>query len=284
LFLKPRRIELKTRAILLAVAVVLLVSTARGQDPQATDLRSLGLRSQPLRIVDLPTAGLLPRGAFRVEADVYSDGGLLLTLGVGFARYFNFGISYGGANVIGSDDPVMNPEPAVNLKARLIEETLVLPAVAIGFDSQGYGEYLDDEQRYGEKRYLVKSRGIFAVASKNWDLAGPLSLHGGMSYSLENERDEDPTIFIGLIKSFGGFLDIRAEYDFGYNDNEGECELIESRGYLNAAVVWHVNENFSLSFEVRDIASESRIECDGVEITDLREWNRGLSIIYQGIL
>lgn len=275
---------MKTRAILPAVAVVLLVSIAYGQDPEAADLRSVSLRSQPLRIVDLPTAGLLPRGAFRVEADVYSDGGLLLTLGVGFARYFSFGISYGGANVIGSDDPVMNPEPAVNLKARLIEETLVLPAVAIGFDSQGYGEYLDDEQRYGEKRYLVKSRGIFAVASKNWELVGPLSLHGGINYSLENERDEDPTIFIGLIKSFGGFLDIRAEYDFAFNDNEGECRLIENRGYLNAAVVWHINENFSLSFEVRDIASESRIECDGIEITDLREWNRGLSIIYQGIL
>jgi hypothetical protein len=274
---------LKTRAILLAVAVVMLASGAHGQGPEAADLRSVSLRSQPLRIVDLPTAGLLPRGAFRVEADVYSDGGLLLTLGVGFARYFSFGISYGGANVIGSDDPVMNPEPAVNLKARLIEETYALPAVAIGFDSQGYGEYLDDEQRYGEKRYLVKSRGIFAVASKNWELLGPLSLHGGISYSLENERDEDPTIFIGLIKTFG-FLDARAEYDFALNDNEGECQIIENRGYLNAAVVWHINENFSLSFEVRDIASESRVECDGVEITDLRQWNRGISFIYQGIL
>jgi hypothetical protein len=237
-----------------------------------------------MRIVDLPTAGLLPRGGFRIETDLYSDGGLLLTLGVGFARYFSFGISYGGANIIGSDDPEMNPEPAVFAKARLIEETLVMPAVAVGFDSQGYGEYLDDEERYGEKRYLVKSRGIFAVASKNWELVGPLSLHGGISYSLEDDQDGDPTLFVGLIKSFGSFLDVRGEYDFAYNDNEGECEIIENRGYLNAAVVWHVNENFSLSLEVRDIASESRTECDGVEITDHREWNRGLSIVYHGVL
>jgi hypothetical protein len=235
-------------------------------------------------MVDFPTAGLLPRGAFRVETDVYSQGGVLLSLSVGFARYFTFGISYGGSNVIGSDDPIMNPEPAVHLKARLIDESVLLPAVAIGFDSQGYGEFLDNEDRYGEQRYLVKSRGVFAVASKNWEFIGPLSLHGGLSYSLENDQDNDVTIFIGLIKTFGEFLDVRAEYDFAYNDNEGECELIENRGYLNASLVWHVNENFSLSLEARDIATDSRTECDGIEIDDLREWNRGLSIAFHDFL
>ncbi len=275
---------MKLKALIVAMSCVLISGAVYSQQPDAGGLVAVSLRSQPYKIIDFPTAGLLPRGAFRVETDVYAEGGVLLHLGVGFARYFSFGISYGGSNIIGSDDPVMNPEPAVNLKARIIEESLVLPAVAIGFDSQGYGEYLEDEGKYGEERYIVKSRGLFAVASKNWELIGPLSLHGGVSYSLEDEKDNDPTVFIGLIKSFGGVLDICAEYDFASNDNEGTCAIIENRGYLNAALVWHVSENLSLSIEVRDIATKSRTECDGIEIDDLREWNRGLSITYRDIL
>lgn len=239
---------------------------------------------QPLDVIDLPTAGLLPRAGFRVEADIYAEGGVLVSLDVGFARYFTFGISYGGTNIIGSGDPEMNPEPAVNLRVRLVEESILLPAIAVGFDSQGYGRYLSDKQTYGEKRYLVKSRGIYAVASKNWDVLGPCSLHGGLSYSLENESDGDPTIFLGLIKSFGSVVDIRMEYDFGYNDNEGGCPLADNSGYLNASVVWHLNENFSLAIEARDILAKDGDLCGDRGIKDLRKWNRGISIIYHDFL
>ncbi|MFH1312843.1 MAG: hypothetical protein ABIJ00_06405 [Candidatus Eisenbacteria bacterium] len=270
------------KVIILAVLLVLAASDVLPAPPETGEPAPVGLQAQPVRIVDFPTAGLLPRRGFRIETDIYADGGLLLSLSVGFARYFSFGISYGGYNVIGSDDPVMNPEPAVNLKARLIEESVLTPAIAIGFDSQGYGEFLDDKEKYGEERYLVKSRGVFAVASKNWELLGALSLHGGLSYSLENTADNDLTVFAGLIKSFGGFLDLRAEYDVATNDNEGKWEIVEDRGYLNASVVWHLNENFALSLEVRDVSAKDGLSQDGVE--DLRKWNRGLSIVYYGFL
>ena len=79
-------------------------------------------------------------------------------------------------------------------------------------------------------------------------------------------------------------MDVCGEYDFATNDNEGNCEIIEKRGYLNASLVWHVNENLSLSIEVRDIATKSRTECNGIEIDDLRDWNRGLSITYRDFL
>lgn len=285
---------MKTKAVALAVILVFLGRGAYSAPPEGGQPGPVRIASQPVRIVDFPTAGLLPRGGFRVETDVYADGGVLLAISVGFARYFTFGISYGGSNIIGSDDPVMNPEPAVAVKARIVEESIVLPAVAIGFDSQGYGEYLDDEDRYGEKRYLVKSRGVFAVASKNWDVLGPLSLHGGISYSLENEADNDLTVFVGVIKSFSDFLDIRAEYDVGANDNEGRWQIVEDRGYLNASLVWHVSENLSLGLEVRDIATKDRPprwEEEGsedapemTELEDLRDWNRGLSIVLHGFL
>jgi hypothetical protein len=54
---------------------------------------------------------------------------------------------------------------------------------------------------------------------------------------------------------------------------------VENRGFLNASLVWHVNENFSVALEVRDIATEDKVDAE-----DLREWNRGLSIVYSGML
>lgn len=260
------------KTIIIAITVVLALYIAAGAQTRSTGVVDPALNLQPRNMVDLPTAGLPARAGFYVESDIYSEGGVLVSLGVGFARYFSFGISYGGLGVIGSGDPNMNPEPGVHLKARIIDESFAMPAVAIGFDSQGRGRFVED-------RYLVKSRGVYAVASKNWELIGPLSLHGGISYSLENEDDSDPTLFIGVIKSFSGFLDIVAEYDFGLNDNEGDEPYVENRGFLNASVIWHINENFSIGMEVRDIVTEDKVDAE-----DLRQWNRGLSIEYRGVL
>jgi hypothetical protein len=306
---------LDRKVIVLTVLLILTAQEVLAESPELEDQAPLGLQSQPVRIVDFPTAGLLPRRAFRVEGDIYAEGGVLLSLTMGFARYFSFGVSYGGYNVIGTGDPELNPEPAVNLKVRLLEESLMAPALAIGFDSQGYGKHFDDrvcpqekecdegetcykdaecaQEDLEEDRYLVKSRGIFAVASKNWDLLGPFSLHGGISYSLENGLDNDLTVFIGVIKSFSDFLDVRAEYDFATNDNDSEWQIAEDRGYLNASLVWHVSENLSLGFEVRDIATKKRSGIrkenstssgEVIRLDDLRTWNRGFSIVFRDFL
>jgi len=256
------------------LAVLVCVSLASSQPPDSESTYDVPLSLQPRHMVDFPTAGLPPKGGFYVDADIYGAGGVLIYLGVGFARYFSFGISYGGLRVIGSGDPEMNPRPGVQLKARIVEESFVMPAIALGFDSQGRGVYLDSLDKY-----LIKSRGIYAVASKNWDLLGPFSLHGGLGYSLESENDNSATIFLGAIKTFGDFLDLRAEYDFALNDSWADNPHIANDGILNMSVIWHINTSFSIGLEVRDILTGNKVDID-----DLREWNRGLSIEYRGIL
>ncbi len=260
--------------IVFTLAVLVCVSLASSQSPDSKGTYDVPLSLQPRYMVDFPTAGLPPKGGFYVDADIYGEGGVLFYLGVGFARYFSFGISYGGLRIIGSGDPQMNPQPGVQLKARIVEESFVVPAIALGFDSQGRGAYLDSLDKY-----LIKSRGIYAVASKNWDLLGPFSLHGGLSYSLESDDNNSATIFLGAIKTFGGFLDLRGEYDFAINDSWADNPHISDEGLLNMSVVWHVNPSFSIGLEVRDILSGNKVDFD-----DLREWNRGLSIEYRGIL
>jgi hypothetical protein len=237
-----------------------------------------GRTAQPLKIVDFPTAGLYARGEYGFDMDLYSDGGLLFGVGVGIARYVSFGISFGGIKFIGSGDPEMNPRPEANVRVRVLDEDLYMPAIAVGFDSQGIGKYFDRQERY-----LVKSRGFYAVASKNWDLLGPLSLHGGLSYSLENKVDDDPTLYVGLIKTFADMAEIAVEFDVAANDNRTDATIVEHRGFLNASVGWHVNENLSLSFKVRDIATKDTIDPSG-ELQDERRWNRGFCVTYRAQL
>lgn len=235
--------------------------------------------AQPLRVVDFPTAGLYARGEYGFDMDLYGDGGLLFGVGVGIARFVSFGMSYGGIKFIGSGNPHMNPRPEVNIRVRVLEEGVDLPAIALGFDSQGYGRFFDDKDKYGEERYLVKSRGIYAVASKNWDVLGPFSLHGGISYSLENEIDNDPTIYLGLIKTFQETAEIALEMDLGINDTRGHDSIVERRPYLNASVAWQVTDDFSLAFKVRDIVTKEK---DGE--ADERKWNRGFCLSYRAQL
>ncbi len=241
---------------------------------------------QPVEIVDLPTAGLIPRGGFRIRSDIYADGGVLVFLDVGFTRNFNFGISYGGSNIIGSGDPDLNPRPEVSIRIRILEEEILFPAIAIGFSSQGFGKHIDDTTKCDEKRYLVKSKGIYAVASKNWDILGPLSIHCGFSVSIENDLDDDPTVFVGLMKSLEDIFDVGIEYDLGLNDNEvrsGKCNIVQKRGYLNCNIVWHMADRISLAITARDLVSK-RGTSDNSGIEPMRKWNRGITITYFGFL
>ncbi len=215
----------------------------------------------------------------QVRVYVYGGGGVLTGMSVGFADYLNFGITYGGANVIGTGSVDMNPRPEVNARLRIIQETLVMPAIAIGFDSQGLGGYVDSLDRYEQK-----SRGLYAVASKNWDLAGPFSVHGGFSYSFEGRHfDSDPDIFLGCLKAFGP-IDIALEYDFALNDNEsgGARFITESHGYLNVAVGWNMNQNFRLTVDARDVLSGELKDVEG-DLKHWREWHRGMRIEYRNI-
>jgi hypothetical protein len=213
----------------------------------------------------------------QVRVYVYGGGGVLSVLNVGFADFLFFGVSYGGGNLIGTGSVEMNPRPEVNARVRIIQETLMVPAIALGFDSQGLGAYVDSLDRYQQK-----SRGLYAVASKNWDLLGPFSLHGGVNYSFEGRQyDSDLNVFIGLLKVFGP-VDIAAEYDFAFNDNEAKDATYkpENHGYLNFAIGWNVNESFRLAFEARDVLSG---RLDEGEVGRWREWHRGLKLEYRSL-
>jgi hypothetical protein len=225
---------------------------------------------EPTMIIDRPTAGMLHRGNYYVYSNFFEEGGVLFGVSVGLLDRFNFGISYGGTNILGKQKPEMNPYPGVNIRLRILEESSATPAVAVGFDWQGRGPYDD-----GLKRYLVKSPGFYAVASQNYAVGGNLSLHGGINLSTERgDGDKDLDAFVGAEKSLGKDMSILAEYDFGLNDNSADAfGRDRGRGYLNVGFRWSWGKGLVLGLDTKDILKNQG---------DITLGNRTIQIEYVG--
>lgn len=204
-------------------------------------------------LIDMPTAGILEKGFVGVTMDVMPDGVVISKLEVGVFTNFSFGLSYGAANLIGSGDPDWYNSPGINARLRLLNETEKAPAITLGFDTQGKGNYND----YSE-RFEIKSPGFFAAFAKNFEFLGYLSVHGGINYSLERDDDDkDLNGWIGMEKSIGGEISFLAEYDFAINDN-GVKSYGDGRGYLNVGLRWSVGEGFTIGMDLRNLTDNKK--------------------------
>lgn len=203
---------------------------------------------EPRTTIDLPTAGMLPHNTLALDLDFYHSGGLLLGFSLGLFDRIDAGLSYGGVGIVGTESPSWNNSPGFHIKVRLFEESVVLPAIALGFDSQGKEEYVSSPGRY-----VIKSRGIYAVISKNYNAMGYLSLHGGINYSLERgDDDTDPDLFVGIEKTIGPVVSAVGEYDLALNDTNRDA-LGRGRGYLNIGLRASLGKGLTLGLNLKDI-------------------------------
>lgn len=205
-------------------------------------------------IIDMPTAGILEKGYVGVTNDVLPDGVVILKMEVGVFDNISFGISYGGANIIGAGEIKWYKLPGVNIRFRLFDETVVTPAITMGFDSQGKGEYFDSTSRYA-----IKSPGFYGAVSKNFAFLGYLSLHGSVNYSLETKDGDNFLDFkIGFEKTIGATFSIIGEYDFAFNDNHPDNPFGNGNGYLNMGFRWALGNGFTLGFDLRDLLDNKK--------------------------
>jgi hypothetical protein len=204
-------------------------------------------------LIDLPTAGVMTKGYSGISMDVMPNGVVISKIEVGIYDGFSFGISYGGSNIIGTGQIEWYKLPGINVRARIMDETILLPAVTFGFDSQGKGDYNSDLQRY-----QIKSPGFFAAGSKNFELLGYFSVHGVINYTLEREDgDKDLNFGVGFEKTVGGKVSIVGEYDFAINDNTGRA-LGKGNGYLNLGARWSIGDGLTLGLNLRDLLENKR--------------------------
>ncbi|MDQ7815528.1 MAG: hypothetical protein RDU14_00720 [Melioribacteraceae bacterium] len=205
-------------------------------------------------LVDLPTAGVVEKGYAGISIDVMPLGVVVSKIEVGVFENFSFGISYGGSNIIGRGKINGYKLPGINVRARIINESEALPALVLGFDSQGKGEFDNTLNRY-----QIKSPGFFAAVSKNFDFYGYLSIHGLINYSLErDDADKDLNLGVGIEKTLSSKVSLVCEYDFAINDNTGKS-LGEGSGYLNLGLRWSLGDGLTLGLNLRDLLDNKKI-------------------------
>jgi hypothetical protein len=237
------------RVSLLAILLVIPLAGAPGQGSAGSSGEV-----EPRFLVHAPTAGMLRGGTFCLDAEFYREGGLLVGVSFGIVDRLGLGISYGGTGIIGTGSATMNPMPGFSARLRPLDETVGLPAIVLGFDSQGKNGYLKDADRY-----VIKSPGLFAVLSKNYAFLGYLSVHLGVNYTFERaDGDNDINFFGGMEKTLGPSISVVLEYNLAAND-DAEDALGKGTGYLNAGLRWSIGEGITLGFSMEDLTRNSSI-------------------------
>lgn len=250
-----------------------LIAVADTFAQSGSQLQQSSLYDVPPRwLVDMPTAGTLPRAYFNIGFRVYPNGGALGNTDIGLSNRFMLGISFGAEEVISNREPNWNPRIEFSVKFRVIDELEYFPAVTVGFSSQGFGawnEALD--------RYTFKSRGFFAVASRSFYFYQWTSgWHAGINYSLENDvdKEEDLNFFLGFDATFKYNLALLAELDAALNDDRSTLPdgsdynfAGKGRGYFNVSIKWLFAENLELEALLKDLFVNRR----GDDITFTRE-------------
>ena len=215
---------MKKQIIVLLISIVHLVKAQ--EYPPPTDL------------ISVPTAGTLMRGSFSMDMRIQDEGGLVLGLSAGITDRFQFGMSFGSPNLIGDENLEWYPRPEAKLKYLIVDENLSMPALALGLNTQGSGDYVDTLQRYE-----IKALGLYGAISKNWKSPlGNIGLHTGLNYSfLEIEDgDSDPNLFFGMDVEFNPEFSFLLEYNSALNENgmTARTMSVSKGGYLNACLLY----------------------------------------------
>ncbi len=182
--------------------------------------------AEPRVLVTMPTAGLLIRNQYAAEVQAFPGDGIRARLQVGLWNRLLLGLSYSGSAVVGADPPRWQGPPGATARIRLLDESLRLPAVVLGFDSQGTGAWAAD-------RFAVRSPGAFVAASKNFALLGFLGVHGGAGYSLEPDA-KHVNGWLGIEQTLGPLASVLAEYNLAADDRTGRSGALDA-GDLNLA-------------------------------------------------
>jgi len=253
---------------LLAVTSPLLSQTGYRQMSSGSyvTLKEETYFTKPLHIIDMPTASILRGGDFYTGVRIFQNGGLLGSLSAGISNKMMFGISYGGTNIIGEKQQIFwHKTPGIHLKYRAVDESLRLPAVTLGIETQGQGVYwseknlkepykiIDEEKTATANdslgQYDFLPRGIYCVVSKVYSSVITSTLHTGVSYSLNKRANKksSPTIFMAGNFNLARDIAILLEYDFALND-AGRYQ----QGILNMGIRWAFGNNIFFDFDIQN--------------------------------
>ncbi len=221
------------------VAVAVAVRTPMAAQGSAGELALY----ESQRIVDMPTAGMLPRGAIAIRVIAFEQGGVLSEVIVSPLSQVQLGLGYSGTGIIGSGAIRWQGTPALHLRWRILDETLLFPAIAIGLETLGRGSVSGNS-------FATPAPGAFIAASKQfrWWLGG-CAVHGGVGYGFDLRFNGRTTnAWLGIEQSLGRSVAVSFEVNPG--SIEHAMPLL-----FNAVVRWSVIRGATLEFYARDLGA-----------------------------
>ncbi len=231
-------------------------------------------------VIREPAAWTRPSGNFSLQMGMEP---LFVRAELGILDYLLAGISYGGVNLLGYDEPEPYPRPYFQVRFRITNGGMFLPAISLGYDDQGQGRFIEEERinSLGRdwNRFQIKAKGFYVVASQEYEMWGPLGIHLGMNYNAieNNDNDKHPNVFAALEKGLGQHIMIVASYDAAINDN-GDESFGDGLGFLNAGIRWRVVPQFNFEFYLMNILENQNDRLPG----DEGSMSRMLMVTYKG--
>lgn len=233
--MKKRKV--RTFAYILALAIFLVPVSIHAEDGFSTeDDGEMILPDTDL--VDIPTAGIIDYYGLQVKTRFYSEGGVLLNLTFGISR-LNLGVSASADNFIGIEERVTTSRPEIQAKYRFYDGGAIIPAFALGYDSQG--TYYNRDTR----RYRQKARGLYLVGSQQLFIP-QIQFHPGVNIS---EFEGDKIFgFGGLNIIINNIVSLMCEWDHIQRVDESR---------FNAGIRLYATPFFHVDFAVREIGVDT---------------------------
>jgi hypothetical protein len=231
---------LASRLPILTLSLLFLIKPAFAADEdkakvKLSDEKSKAEEPADTELIDAPTANVYDYGALATRGRFTSKGGLLSDLTIGVVQRFTIGASMMVDRLIGTTSPAKVRAPTVQLKYRFYDGSRLVPALAVGFDGQGYF-YNDTTHKFNET-----NRGLYFVGSQEVGVPG-LWLHPGINIS---DFDTNALAgFIGLSWTYKNKLSIMTEWDNIH-------DISNSRWNIGAR--FYITPEFQITGAVREI-------------------------------
>ncbi len=203
-------------------------------------------------IIDTPNTEVIDYYGMDVNFRLYSNGGIVSRLTFGVFERLNIGCSWDVDKLIGTQTPQAR-QPAINLKFRVYDGSKNLPAIAIGYDGQGYS--------YNESSntYLHKEKGIYFVSGMEL-LIKNLWFNLGTNINFSSKENNKAEMF-GFISVEYSILDkerkaisFLLEYDNLFKDTN------DNR--FNAGLRIFPSKELNIDFAFSDIASPKKYKTE----------------------
>jgi hypothetical protein len=186
-------------------------------------------------VIDIPTADLVDHYGYNVNFRFGKEGNLQTKTAFGVFPRLNLGFGFDGEKVIGTESSRLN-KPTINVKFQLFDGRKNLPALALGFDGQGY------EWDKSKDEYEQREKGLFLVASKEAFFPG-FNVHvGGNIFDFDHGNSTRG--FAGLTYIYERLIGLMFEWDHA-------TEYRERR--INYGAKYFVTPAFTIDAAARNV-------------------------------